>query len=265
LTLWKGRSVSDWGIVPGEPLLYLQVTDALRRQILDGTLEPGTRLPSRAQLAAQHHVSEQVIRRAIDVLTAEGLLFTQPGARPTVRQRPQVVRLTRSWYREARGGSPFRADMTAQGRHGDWTNKSRKEPAGAVVAGRLGVQAGEPVMRTEYTFRTDGEPVMLSTSWEPLQLTAGTPVVLPEQGPRAGAGVVERMRAIGQQVIHASEILTARPVTAAEGAELGTAAGTIVMVIQRTYYTSERPVETADIIVPVDRYELAYVIPVDGD
>lgn len=42
-------------------------------------------------------------------------------------------------------------------------------------------------------------------------------------------------------------------------------AGTIVMVIERTYVTAERPVETADIIVPVDRYEPAYVIPVGQD
>src|SRR4051794_29183262 len=104
----------------GESLLYLQVVDDLRRQIIDGTLAPGERLPSRARLAEQHHVSENVVRRAVDVLMAEGLIETRTGARPIVRGRPQLRRLTRSWYREQRGGSPFRADMRAQGHEADW-------------------------------------------------------------------------------------------------------------------------------------------------
>ncbi len=36
-------------------------------------------------------------------------------------------------------------------------------------------------MRTKYLFREAGEPMMLSTSWEPLALTGRTPVMLPEE------------------------------------------------------------------------------------
>jgi hypothetical protein len=35
-----------------------------------------------------------------------------------------------------------------------------------------------------------------------------------------------------------------------------------VLTIIRTYRTSERPVETADIVLPVERYALVYEIPV---
>jgi DNA-binding GntR family transcriptional regulator len=244
-------------------LLHLQVADDLRQRIVEGDLAPGARLPSRAALAAEHHVSEQVVRRAIDQLTAEGLLFVQAGARPIVRGRPSVTRLTRSWYRESRAGSPFRADMAAQGRVGDWSVRSERDAASVRVAERLKIAQGDPVMRSAYVFRADGRPVMLSTSWEPLAVTGGTPIVLPEEGPQAGRGVVQRMSSIGETVTHAEEVVTARPVTGAEGESLEVMAGTIVMVIERTYVTAERPVETADIIVPVDRYELAYVIPVE--
>ncbi|MGH3241751.1 MAG: GntR family transcriptional regulator, partial [Spirillospora sp.] len=102
----------------------------------------------------------------------------------------------------------------------------------------------------------------LSTSWEPLALTRGTPVMLPESGPYAGAGVVARMRAIDHEVVLATEVVTARAILAGEAETLAEPMGSIVMVVQRTY-SGDRPVETADIIVPVDRYELAYVIPVD--
>lgn len=251
--------------MPGERLLYLQAVDALRRQIIEGSLPPGSRLPSRAELAVRFHVSENVVRRAVDVLMAEGLITTRAGARPTVRERPQVRRLTRSWYREQRGGSPFRADMESQGHEADWKASSRAAMPPPAIVERLRLTDGERVMRTEYVFTSDGEPVMLSTSYEPLVLTEGTPIMLPERGPLAGRGVTERMASIGQRIIHATEIVSARPVTQDETERLSVTAGTIVNVIQRTYWTSERPVETADIVVPVDRYELLYVIPVEEE
>lgn len=248
-----------------ESLLYLEVVDTIRRQIIDGTLAPGARLPSRAKLAEQHHVSENVVRRAVDVLMAEGFIETRTGARPTVRKRPPIRRLTRSWYREQRGGSPFRADMAAQGRDADWKSRSTTVNAPPAVAERLQLEPDVRVMRTEYVFTSDNEPVMLSTSYEPLDVTSGTPVMLPERGPLAGRGVTDRMRSIGQEIVTATEVVTARPVMQAEAEQMQVSAGTIVMVIQRTYWTSDRAVETADIVVPVDRYELLYVIPVDGD
>jgi GntR family transcriptional regulator len=35
-----------------------------------------------------------------------------------------------------------------------------------------------------------------------------------------------------------------------------------VLIIARTYRTAERPVETADIVIPVERYLLVYEVPV---
>lgn len=251
--------------MPGENLLYLKVVDDLRRQIIDGTLAPGDRLPARAQLAEQHHVSENVVRRAVDILMSEGLILTRPGARPTVRERPAVQRLVRSWYREQRGGSPFRADMQAQGRTADWGTRSATGTPPPAIAERLRITTDDGVMRTDYVFTADDQPVMLSTSYEPLDITQGTPVMLPERGPLAGRGVAERMASIEQRVTMATEIVTARPVMQDEAEQLQASAGTIVMVIGRTYWTSDRPVETADIVIPVDRYELLYVIPVEGE
>ncbi|TDB83623.1 GntR family transcriptional regulator [Actinomadura sp. KC216] len=242
---------------------YLRIADELRRQIVDGRLGPGDRVPSRHQLARDHGVSDRVAVEAVRLLVSEGYVESRSGSGTYVRQRPTVKRLTRSWYRaHGRADSPFRADMEAQGRAGTWRSSSETSTATPAVAERLGVAEGDPVMRTRYTFLADEQPVMLSTSWEPLALTRGTPVMLPESGPYAGAGVVARMRAIEQTVTLASEIVTARAILADEADELGEPMGAIVMVIQRTY-SGDHPVETADIVVPVDRYELEYVIPVD--
>jgi hypothetical protein len=36
----------------------------------------------------------------------------------------------------------------------------------------------------------------------------------------------------------------------------------LVLTIARTYFTEERAVETADIVIPVERYALVYEVPV---
>ena len=43
---------------------------------------------------------------------------------------------------------------------------------------------------------------------------------------------------------------------------LGGVPGHVVVVIQRTFYASGRAVETADVVVPADRYRVAYHLPV---
>jgi DNA-binding FadR family transcriptional regulator len=61
-----------------------QIVDDLRSQILSGTLEDGSRLPSERELAASYDVSVPTIREAVRVLTAMGLLNTRNGGRATV-------------------------------------------------------------------------------------------------------------------------------------------------------------------------------------
>ncbi|MCD0453252.1 GntR family transcriptional regulator [Actinocorallia sp. API 0066] len=239
---------------------YQRIADDLRTRIIGGELAPGARLPSRRELGERYGVADKTAVEAVRLLVAERLVEARPGSGTYVRERPQLRRLTRSWYREARDGSPFRADMAAQQRSGGWRSSSETTSAPPAIAARLMIEPGAPVMRTRYVFTADDEPVMLSTSWEPLEITSGTPVVLPEDGPYAGRGVVERMRVIGVPISTATEIVTARPALTTEAAELDIPTGSIVMTIQRTY-TGDQPVETADIIIPVDRYELAYVIP----
>ncbi|MEV4424774.1 GntR family transcriptional regulator [Streptomyces sp. R-07] len=246
----------------GEQPAYLRVASDLREKIANGSLPPHTRLPSQARIREEYGVSDTVALEARKVLMAEGLVEGRSGSGTYVRERPVPRRIARSGYRPVSGASPFRQEQAAEGARGTWESRSEQEPAGAEVAERLGIEPGERVMRTRYVYRDGGEPMMVSTSWEPLAVTGRTPVMLPEEGPLGGCGVVERMAAIDVVVDNVVEEVGARPGLAEELLALGGVPGHVVMVLERTYYASGRAVETADVVVPADRYRVSYHLPV---
>ncbi|GAA2917249.1 GntR family transcriptional regulator [Streptomyces mexicanus] len=246
----------------GEQPAYLRVAGDLRKKIVEGLLPPHTRLPSQARIREEYGVSDTVALEARKVLMAEGLVEGRSGSGTYVRERPTPRRIARSGFRPATGATPFRQEQAAAEARGTWESSSVQTEAGPAVAERLGIEPGDRVMRTKYVFRDAGEAMMLSTSWEPLALTGRTPVMLPEEGPLGGMGVVERMRAIDVIVDNVTEEVGARPGLAEELHTLGGVPGHVVMVIQRTFYASGRPVETADVVIPADRYRVSYHLPV---
>lgn len=244
---------------------YLHVADDLRRRITAGEWAVGERLPSRAQLADHYAVGRNVTQRAMERLIIEGVLEGRAGSGTYVRRPRERRRMVRSRHREARGGSPFRADMGEQGKVGSWDSHSQaRTPAPSHIAERLAIAPGDPCVHTVYEFLADQQPVQLSHSWEPMAITDGTPIVLPEMGPLAGRGVVERMRTIGVVIDVAVEVPRPSRATQDQANLLGIAVGDLVTLIERTYYdTDGRPVETADILVPDVRWEIAYEVPID--
>jgi len=244
---------------------YQVVANDLRRRIVGGEWEVGARLPSRARLAEEYGVGANVLQKAQERLIVEGLLEGRAGSGTYVAVPRERRRMVRSRHREHRGGSPFRADMAEIGRAGTWEAHSEaRTPAPAAIASRLGIETGELCVRTEYEFLADGQPAQLSVSWEPMSITGQTPIVLPEMGPLAGRGVVERMRSIGIEVTIAVEVPRPARANQKQANLLGIALGDPLLVIERTYYTSEaRAVETADITVPDSRWEVAYEIGIN--
>ncbi|AEB47342.1 MULTISPECIES: winged helix-turn-helix domain-containing protein [Micromonospora] len=58
---------------------YLQVARDIREQVSSGQLKPGDKLPSFASLCDQYKVSNTVIRAAMLILKAEGLIDGRQG------------------------------------------------------------------------------------------------------------------------------------------------------------------------------------------
>ncbi|MFF7903721.1 GntR family transcriptional regulator [Streptomyces sp. NPDC007920] len=243
---------------------YLRVAQAIRDRIADGIWPPGHKLPNRPTLADEFGVGENTVRQAVEIVLAEGLLESFRG-----RGRGTFVRAPRERHVLPRTLTPTAVPgplgLTPAGSLVSVEAESTaKVPAPAPIATRLGIKEGELCVRTDYEVLADLRCVLTATSWEPYALTKGTPVVLPEGGPLAGRGVTERMGQIGLTVTRVTEV--PRPVQLErETAQLlGTTPGAQAISIERTHYeTGGRPVETADILVSAERWDITYDIPLD--
>jgi GntR family transcriptional regulator len=240
---------------------YQRIAADLRRRIGRGEWQTGDCLPSRAKLAIEYDVDANVLQRAQQLLITEGLLEGRTGSGTYVRRPVPRREMVRS-----RIGTPasFRADLGAIDGSGSWESTTNtNSPAPPEVAARLGIEPGAPTVHTVYEFLIDSQPVLLANSWEPLALTAGSPVICPEYGPLAGQGVVRRMAEIGVRVERAVERTRPSRATGTQANLLGVSAGDLVTLIERTYYDREgRAVETADLVVPDSRWDISYELPI---
>jgi GntR family transcriptional regulator len=241
------------------PPQHQVVANDLRRRLTSGEWTAGEKLPSRARLAQEYGVGPNVLQKAQERLIIEGLLKGRAGSGTYVakpRQRQRMIRF--------RGGSPFRDDMAELGRTNTEARSHARIPAPADIARRLGIDPGDLCVQTTYKFLADSQPAQLSVSWEPMAITGETPIVLPEMGPLAGRGVVERMRSIGVDITTAVEVLRPSRPTQKQVNLLGINLGDLVLVIERTYLDAHgRAVETADITVPDSCWDVVYEFGID--
>lgn len=73
--------------------LVTTLTETLRRQIFEGHLRPGDRLPTEAELGASAGVSRTVVREAVASLKAEGLVETRQGTGAFVLAPPKRLQV----------------------------------------------------------------------------------------------------------------------------------------------------------------------------
>lgn len=72
------------------PSIQEEIVTDIRRRITDGTLEPGARLPTKPQLAAQWGCSTQPLNMALARLEAEGFIIRRQGKGIFVAEHPPV-------------------------------------------------------------------------------------------------------------------------------------------------------------------------------
>lgn len=142
---------------PGVPL-HEQISSWLREEIRTGALPPDAQLPSENELCRRFDVSRVTVRRALQTLEADGLIYRRQGLGSFVSDRrvPQgLVRLT-----------DFAQDMARVGLGASSRILHRaNESCTPAIAERLALEAGATVLRLDRLRLADGDPVALDRTW----------------------------------------------------------------------------------------------------
>ncbi|MGB1109584.1 MAG: GntR family transcriptional regulator [Gammaproteobacteria bacterium] len=210
----------------GNKPLYQVVEDHIRERIDAGALVPGDLIPSEAQLAKQLDVSQGTVKKAIDNLVWERLLFRHQGKGTYVSAidfNNSLFRFTT--YGDA-SGQPTRI-------HKETTDR-RLVDAGKDIRKQLEVSDKAQVLYLERVGYVEEEPVMVEYSHWRSELVQGLENESLHIPDLLYALIVEEF---GVPVVRAEETLTAGAADTATAQHLNIEPGAPVLVLNRTTYT----------------------------
>ncbi len=139
-----------------------EVTLWLRDQIESRCYAQGDRLPSEKELQERFRVSRITVRRALQTLEADGLVFRRQGVGSFAaksRLRQGLVRLTDFAEDMVQAGLQPSSRILFHGREG----------AGAQIASCLGLTEGAACIRLDRLRLGDGQPIALDQTWLPTE------------------------------------------------------------------------------------------------
>ncbi|MGY4102707.1 GntR family transcriptional regulator [Nocardia sp. R16R-3T] len=207
---------------------YVSIAGEFAREIRSGALRPGTQLPSYAELAARHGVSDIVIRSAIDLLGSQGLVRSVPRRGTFVADRPNLVRVSPERQLEDPEDTYARESdqAIAIDRH------KQEISASDSVAAAMGLKAGTRVTHEIVRASEDGRPISISDSYQPIGV----------EGTAAATFLEETVSDSLPTSLHAEW--------------LGVTAGTLVKSVQQRFIGPEDQVLMLSYVsYPRDRYE----------
>lgn len=212
--------------------LYQQVDNIIRKRLIDNVWAPGTALPSEMQLAAELKVSQGTVRKALNDLVAENLLYRRQGLGTFVSEHTERRSLFLYFNLVADDGShqlPVSRILTC-----DYAVARDRE------RDRLQLEPGDEVIRFTRARSFKDEPVIYETVTLPRKLFPGlgADVDIPDHLYRFYQTVY------GITVVKADEHARAVAATAEEACVLGIAEGAPLLEIDRIALTLDsRPVE----------------------
>jgi len=140
-----------------------QVSAWIREQIESGRLSVNDQIPSESQLCERFSVSRITVRRSLQTLETEGLIYKRQGLGSFVRGgrlRQGFVNLTDFVDDMAAAGLKARSEQVA------W----EQEAASTKVAAALNVPEGTRVVRLDRIRFGNDDPVAFDSTWLPLAI-----------------------------------------------------------------------------------------------
>ena len=139
-------------------MLWRCIADDFEQMILVGKHVNGERLPPESEIAARYGVNRHTVRRAMADLAARGMVQTERGSGTYVKTDKLDYRIgQRTRFSEVMAAAGHEAEGRLQGH--------RLEPASEEIAGHLGLNAGDPVVRLDIVRAADRVPVSLASTW----------------------------------------------------------------------------------------------------
>lgn len=214
--------------------LYAQVKRLITEDLRSGRWKPGEMIPSEAQLASQHGVSQGTVRRAIDELSIENLLVRRQGRGTFVASHLSP----RSQFRFLR----LRRDDQAPLLPISTILDCRRAKAPIDVARQLHLRVGDSVIFVRRLLSVDGKPAVLDELWLPASRFKGLTAerLVAYRGPLYGLFESD----FGTPMIRALERVRAVQASAQAAKLLGVRAACPLLLVERLSFTyHDSPVE----------------------
>jgi GntR family transcriptional regulator len=239
---------------------YRVIAADLRAAIARGEYSADTRLPGENDLMRQYQVARMTARQALAQLIHEGLAIARKGSGVYVREfrpilRAGVGRLSaRGW---GSGRSIWSADARDRNLSVDQLEVRRTEPPDRIrLLLDLPDDPDAGVIARSRRYVLDSKPVLLSVSYLPAGVAAGTMIEYKDAGP---GGVYARLRELGHAPARFREDLRSRMPEPAETDRLELPPGTPVIDIVRTAYTADgQIVEVNEMTADASSYVFRY-------
>jgi len=232
-TLSGTEAAADAGTPAFSPL-YQQIKGLLTRSLGLGEWKAGEALPAEPELAQRFKVSQGTVRKALDALTAEGLLVRRQGKGTFVATHAEA----QVQYRFLRLMPDSGPREAMQRRFLDF----RRLRAPADIARALDLKAGDGVLQLRRLLLAGDAPVVLDDIWLNARLFKGLTAerLQAYRGPMYGLFESE----FGVQMIRAEEKIRAVAAAEADAALLCVAPMAPLLLVERRSYTyADRPVE----------------------
>jgi GntR family transcriptional regulator len=216
--------------------VYLDIADAIRRDILSQELAPHTRLPSEPELAVKYRAARATVRRALAKLQDEGLIYSRQAvgsfvAEPRVEQDlDHLTSFTEFMvYRGMKPGSRLIETGTQE----------VTDPESPILH-YLGLRAGAKVLHIRRLRLGGREPLVIASTWLP---EARFPDFW--QHDLASKSVYEIMGESGHKPTDAIQTIESVTLNEVDAKLLALSTGAPALRICRVAYASGLPVEYA--------------------
>jgi GntR family transcriptional regulator len=231
-----------------EPL-WIQAVNLINREIADGVLQPGMRLPPERELCLELGISRVTLRKALNKLVEDGVLSASHGRGWYVAQGPQA-RQTKEWPNSLESFSETAVRMGLEA--SSTVLRSEVKPANLDEAETLLIAPGTPLFHLERVRFLGGVPIAVDMTQVPAHFAESLAEV-----DFSTASLYQTLAQAGVEPARADATIEATEADDQAATLLDLEVGKPLLVMrQLAIDTLERPLFTSMIKYAGDRYRL---------